>query len=454
MADPEADADRLCYRQGSLHLGNRSVKDLIESIGTPAFVVSEARIRSNYQALTRGLVSSGARVIIRYCAKTNNEAGVLRVLAALGSGCLTSHSAEADLALACGFPPHRLSYQRPVVSRDELRSILRVRGVLVHAFDFDDLDQVEAVAAGLDETVSLSLRLRVSRTFRQIGPLGRLGSRLGFDEDEILDAAARVASFSHVRLHGINTYLGTQQASSRRFETAIGSILRLSKRLSTQLGQPIAEVNLGGGIPSPSLRRWGMDSRWRLARERRPEEDPTRALQGLAARLGASFFRQAAGIGLDPLPTLAFEPGRSLVGNAGLLLTRIRAARGNWLFLDASRNHLPESPVLFQRQILPVTTSRDRIKRSYNISGPTLNTMDVFALRRKLPEQRVGEALAICDAGAYSISRASRYAGLSPPVFLTRMDGRIERIRRPEGLADLTSAMDSFSLSEGKSRVR
>jgi diaminopimelate decarboxylase len=77
-----------------------------------------------------------------------------------------------------------------------------------------------------------------------------------------------------------------------------------------------------------------------------------------------------------------------------------------------------------------------------------LNTMDVFALRRKLPEPRVGEALAICDAGAYSISRASRYAGLSPPVFLARVDGSIEQIRRREGLADLTSAMDAFDLSE------
>ena len=148
------------------------------------------------------------------------------------------------------------------------------------------------------------------------------------------------------------------------------------------------------------------------------------------------------GAGLRPAPALALEPGRSIVGDAAVLVTRVRGVSGSWAFLDASRNHLGESPLLFGRRILPERESGPGLRRrAYHLAGNTLNTRDVIDVRRKLPPLGEGDLLVFADAGAYTISRASRYAGLSPPVLLLEPDGTLRTIRRAEALEDLEGPM-------------
>ena len=248
-------------------------------------------------------------------------------------------------------------------------------------------------------------------------------------------ACRRLAGSRRLEPAALNFYLGTQQPSLDGFARELRGVLALLERVAATTGVSLGEVNLGGGIPSPSLWRMGpgrLLARWRdrpdLSSGQRPRDD----LAALARRFG----ELADGARLPARPTLAAEPGRAIVGDAAILVTRVRALSGRWAFLDASRNFLPESPLLFSRRILPLAEPADqKDERFYHLSGSTLNTLDVLDLRRRLPRLEIGHLLAFCDAGAYSISRASPYAGLPPAVWVLGEDGAL-RLAREAGSVD------------------
>lgn len=436
----------LDYAGGVLRMEGVSFAELAERLGTPFFLISASRLRTNYQALERGLAAAGPGTVLRYCAKTNREAAVLAVMGALGSHLLASHAAEAALAVRCGVPSERIAYARPVLTPEELDAALGLGVPLFHIHHPDDLAKLEAAADRAGRRVRISFRLRGAAG---LSPLGRLNQRLGLGADEIVAAARRAAASPGLEPAALNFYLGTQQSSLAGFTCVFRGVLELVKRLSTEAGVVIREVNLGGGIPSPTLRRIGprqvigrlRDRLGSSASSRNLETFSSGNLETFAARLGARFRELIDASGLSEPPILAAEPGRSIVGDAAVLVTRVRAVRGSWLFLDASRNHLPESPVLFARRILPLADPRPEARRGaerfWNLSGCTLNTLDVLDLHRRLPPLGPGDGLAFCDAGAYSISRASPYAGLAPAVYLLEADGTVRLVRRAEGVEDL-----------------
>jgi diaminopimelate decarboxylase len=414
---------------GVLRMEGVPLAELAERLGTPFFLISASRLRANYRALERGLAAAGPGTVLRYCAKTNREAAVLEVMGALGSHLLASHAAEAVGAVRCGVPPERIAYARPVLTPDELDAALGLGVPLFHVHHPDDLGQLEAAAGRAGRRVRVSFRLRGAAG---LSLLGRLNRRLGLDADEIVAAARRAAASPWLEPAALNFYLGTQQSSLDGFTRVFRGVLDLVKRVATEAGVVLREVNLGGGIPSPTLRRIGPRQVLGRLRDRLGVSAASGDLEEFAARLGARFRELIETSGVSEPPILAAEPGRSIVGDAAVLVTRVRAVRDNWLFLDASRNHLPESPMLFARRILPLMKARNGADRFWNLSGCTLNTLDVLDLHRRLPPLAPGDGLAFCDAGAYSISRASSYAGLTPAVYFLEADGTV-RLVRPEG---------------------
>jgi len=428
--------DFLGYRDGVLCMDGVPLPDLAERLGTPFFLIGEARLRANYLALERGL----AGAVLRYCAKTNHEAAVLETLARCGSHLLASHGAEVELALRCGFPPERIAYARPVLIPAELEAVLAAGVPLVHAHRPDDLDLLEKAAARAGRRVRVSPRLRQEGI--AISPLERLNRRLGLSAGEVLDACRRFARSPWIEISSVNFYLGTQQSSLAGFTRVFRGVLALLERVAAETGVAIREVNLGGGIPSLSLRKVGprrLLARWR---DRPGTAGGPERQEEFAAALGRRFRELADGARLPERPTLAAEPGRSIAGDAAVLVSRVRGVTGKWAFLDASRNFLPESPLLFSRRILPLVQSTDSgAGRFYHLSGSTLNTLDVLDLRRRLPRLEPGDALAFCDAGAYSISRASPYAGLPPAVYILQEDGGVRQVREAGGIDHLLHSM-------------
>jgi diaminopimelate decarboxylase len=424
----------LDYRQGVLCMEGRPLPELAERFGTPFFLISESRLRANYQALERGLSGAGAATLLRYCAKTNHEAAVLETLARCGSHLLASHAAEVELALSCGFPPERIAYARPVLTPEELDSVLGAGVPLVHVHRPADLPLLEAAAARAGRRVRASLRLRQQGGL-VLSPLDRLSRRLGFDRDEALEAFRRLARSPWIEPSAINFYLGTQQSHLEGFAKMFRGVLTLMTRIAAETGAVVREVNLGGGIPSPSLRRIGPSrvlARWR---DRPARSDSTGGSTGgredLASGLARRYGELVREARLPETPVLAAEPGRAIVGDAAVLVTRVQGVDGGWAFLDASRSFLPESPLMFTRRILPLAEpGAGAAERFYHLSGSSLNTLDVLDLRRRLPSLEPGHALAFCDAGAYSISRASPYAGMPPAVYMLQEDGGVRLVRQ------------------------
>lgn len=428
----------LAYQDGDLQIEGHSLPDLARRLPTPFFLFSERRLRANYQALERGLAKAGDGAVLRYCAKTNCEAGVLEVLADCGSHLLASHLAEVTLALRCGFPAERIAFARPGLSQPELDAALAEGVPLVHVHQPQDMPLLEEAAARMGRKVRLSFRLRGGAS--GLSPFRGLHRRHGLGPDEMLEAVSQAVASPWLEPFAVNFYLGTQQSSLAGFARVFRGVLGLLERIAGETGTHIQEVNLGGGIPSPTLRKVGPRDVWARWQDRLGGLGTPDRNQDLAARLGEKFRELVSQSRLAQPPVLTAEPGRAVVGNAGLLVSRVQGRRGRWLFLDASRAFLPESSLLFARRILPLRESPEA-PSYFHLSGSTLNTLDVLDFHRRLPPLGAGDALALCDAGAYSISRAARYAGLPPAVYLLQENGQVRPIRRAEGVDDLTGPM-------------
>lgn len=436
-----AEPDLLAYREGALAFDGVPVADLLARFGTPFFALSERAVTEAYRALLDGLLAAGAGATLRYCAKTNNEAGLLALLAAQGSELLASHRAEVELALLCGFAPARIAYQRPVAPAEELEAVLAAGVTHLHLFRPEDLDRFARAARRTGRPLRLSLRLRDGRA--SASPLGALNRRLGLTADEAWEVALACKGDPGLRVAGLNAYVGTQQTSARAFERSLRAACGLARRLADERLAEIEEINVGGGIPATTVRRLGPRTLWQRWRDAPPAlgASPAARLAAYGRALGRRYRAIADAAGLERTPALVAEPGRALVGDAGVLVARVAAVEGRWLFLDTSRNVLGESPLLFCRGLLPVRATAGA-RRFTHLSGNTLNTTDVLDVWRRLPRLAAGDGLVFCGAGAYSIARASRYAGLPPPVLLLARDGAVRTIRRAETVADLAGPME------------
>jgi diaminopimelate decarboxylase len=430
----------LNYQENKLHFEGRSVKALASEVDTPVFIASENQLLSNFRTLYGSFLDSGVQPLIRYCAKTNNEAFVLQALASTESHVMVSHEAEAELALECGFPPERIAYQRPVFIEHEVRAILKKGIPLVHVYRYQDLLKIASLAGKLGIRCQISLRLRSSAPLNRIHPINFPATRLGMDQEELVQAAKKVKAEADLALQGINFYAGTQKGAPGSFKSMLRNVINLTCKLK-DLGIHLSEINIGGGIPSSSLIRMGMRTLLQGRQRVTNLPDPGSELLAFSTQLAALYTNEWERVGKGPMPVLALEPGRSLVGNTSILITRVKAIQGKWVFLDASSNYLAESPLLLWRQILPVEIRHPLRNQAYHFSGSSLNTLDVLGYYRRLPMLKEGDYLVFGDAGAYSISRASHYAGLSPAIYVLDSAGKLTLARRSEGFADLTAAM-------------
>jgi diaminopimelate decarboxylase len=438
------------YRNGVLHFDNTSIGALAGRASSPFFLISRDRIVRNYAMLAAGLAAWPQRSRIRYCAKTNDEPAVLSAVAAAGGDLVVSHVGEAEQALRCGFSARQIAYQQPVLTPEAIERALALGLDFFHVFHLSDLRILEEVSGAVRQTVRVSLRLRSPRRWYDISPVSLCARRFGLSYDDALTGIGRILASWTLKLAGFNFYLGTQQTIGRgQHRRAARVALSLAARARAMDCQ-VQEINFGGGISSPSLRRNSLAGAASRLLDSPAWSDP----EGSAARLAATFREELERSRLGSAPTLVIEPGRSLVSDAGVLVTRVRRVEGRWVFLDGSRNHLPESFVLFSRRILPVKEPGDHRSRFRHFSGGTLNTMDVIDMWRRVPALEPGDLIALCDAGAYSISRASRYAGAIPPVYFTTAGGvaGLSPVKGFERTTESTVAQEPRFVARGAGR--
>jgi diaminopimelate decarboxylase len=373
------------YRNGTLCAENVPLAEIAQQYGTPAFVYSRAAIENGYREFSDAC--SGRDVLICYSVKANSNLAVLNILARLGSGFDIVSGGELARVLAAGGSPAKTVFSGVGKSEAELRAGLAAGVLCFNVESEGELDRLASIAASMGKTAPVSLRVNPDvdpKTHPYIAT-GLRESKFGIAYDAAVPLYRRAAKLSNIQVMGIDVHIGSQITDVEPFVAALEKLLEFVDLLDAS-GVHLDHLDLGGGL--------GI---------RYHDEEPPELkdyLGRLFQRLGGRKIR------------LLFEPGRSLVGNTGVLLTRVEylkhSAAKNFIVVDAGMNDLIR-PSLYDawHDVLPVTR-REGPARRYDIVGPVCESADFLATERTLTVA-VGDLLAIMSAGAYGMVMSSNY---------------------------------------------
>ncbi|WP_312965430.1 diaminopimelate decarboxylase [Stutzerimonas kunmingensis] len=373
------------YRDGQLFAEGVALPALAQRFGTPTYVYSRAHIEAQYRAYADAL--DGMPHLVCFAVKANSNLGVLNVLARLGAGFDIVSRGELERVLAAGGQPDRIVFSGVGKTRDDMRRALEVG---VHCFNVestDELERLQQVAAELGKKAPVSLRVNpdVDAGTHPYISTGLKENKFGIDIDNAEAVYARAAELPNLEVVGVDCHIGSQLTSLPPFLDALDRLLALTERLATR-GIQIRHLDLGGG----------------LGVRYRDEQPP------LAGDYIQAVRQRIEGRGL----ALVFEPGRSIVANAGVLLTRVEylkhTAHKDFAIVDAAMNDLIR-PALYQAWMNVIAVQpHEGDTRRYDIVGPICETGDFLAKDRELALVE-GDLLGVCSAGAYGFVMSSNY---------------------------------------------
>lgn len=408
----------LSYRDGQLCMESVRLADLARAHGTPLFVYSSAAIVDALAAYQRGL--AGRRSLICYALKANSTLAILKLLADQGCGFDIVSGGELERALAVGADPAKIIFSGIGKTRAEMARALQAG---IGCFNVESLAELEvlsevAVAQGQRAPISIRVNPNVDPKTHPYISTGLKGNKFGIAHEQALGAYQRAAALPGLRVVGIDCHIGSQITEPTPYLEAMDRILDLVAQIETA-GIPIHHIDFGGGL--------GID----YSGDTPPAADALWA--ALLARVDARGYGDRQ---------LLIEPGRSLVGNAGVCLTEVLylkpGEQKNFCIVDAAMNDLPR-PALYQafHRIVPLQLPRaDASAPTWDVVGPVCESGDWIGRDRALAAQP-GDVLAVLSAGAYSMSMASNY-NTRPRAAEVLVSGDQARvIRQREAVADL-----------------
>lgn len=403
------------YRDGQLHAEDVDLTALAETVGTPFYVYSAATLERHYTLFARAVGVPRNRVF--YAMKANSNLAVLQTLARLGAGADTVSEGEVRKAMAAGIPAERIVFSGVGKADQELAHAVDVGLYQINIETEGELHALSRIASARGKRQSAVFRINPD-----IGAGGHAKITTGSDDNKFgisLSEAERLyavaANLPGVRIHGLATHIGSQIRELDELQAAFGRLRELSDRLRAQ-GHRVERLDLGGGLGIPYEMEEAVDH----------GPDLIEAYAAMAERTFA---------GLDV--ELGFEPGRLIVGNAGILVTRaitLNPRTGKTiLVVDAAMNDLIR-PAMYDafHDVWPVRqTAQGAQKRLYDVVGPICETGDTFASGRMLPETKPGDLVALMTAGAYGAVMSSTYNSrlLVPEVMVRGAEWAVVRPR-------------------------
>lgn len=394
------------------------LQTLAARLGTPLYAYSASAIGRRIDELQSAL--HGLDAIICYAVKANSNRAILGLMADAGLGADIVSAGELHRALAAGIPADRIVFSGVGKTEPEIDAALAAGIARFNVESLDELYAIERVAAARDAMANAAVRINPdvdALTHAKIST-GRAENKFGVSIAEARRWFAERTRLKHVRLDGLHVHIGSQILDLQPFRLALHRVAAFWRELA-QAGHPVASIDVGGGL----------GVRYRAGQD-----------QPIAAADYAQVIREALA-GFDG--RLLLEPGRYLVAEAGILLTRVlRIKEGTerrFLVLDAAMNDL-QRPSLYDawHDIVPVSPG-PRPPATYDVVGPVCETGDTFARGRTLPECAPGDLLAIQGTGAYGASMASTYNSrpLAAEVLLDQ--GRYAVIRRRQTLEEMVA---------------
>ena len=405
----------LTREAGDLRMAGVSLDAVARRAGTPAYVYNAEAIRRQFRRLDAALSSVPHRIC--FAVKANSNLAVLRVLRDLDAGADIVSQGELYRVLAAGFDPQRIVFSGVGKTREEL--VVAVAAGLGHVNleSPAELDALAAVgqAAGREVRVGIRVNPDVTADTHPFISTGGRGIKFGIPADRVVEVARRIAATPGLRLTGLAMHLGSQLLDPEPYEKGLERLISLVKAVRESGIRTLETLDIGGGLGIRYAGAPGMD----------PE------------RFAAAVAPAVAPLGL----TLLLEPGRFLVGSAGVLLTEVlyrkHSGGKEFVVVDAGMNDLVR-PSHYQayHEILELR-SGGRPVQQVDVVGPVCETGDFMALDRPLPGVVAGERLAILGAGAYGFVMASSYNSRPRPPEVLVDQGRWALVRPREAIEAL-----------------
>ncbi len=410
------------YRDGVLHAEAVSLADLAAAVGTPFYCYSSATLERHYRVFADAF--AGEKVLVCYAMKANSNQSVLRTLAKLGAGADVVSGGELKRALAAGIPPNKILFSGVGKTEAELRAALAADILCLNVESEPELELLSRLAVEMGKTARISVRVNPdvdAGTHAKIST-GKSENKFGIPIAQARAVYARAANLPGLQITGVDMHIGSQITDLGRLETAYRILSDFVHVLRAD-GHTISHIDFGGGLGIP----------YHMDREAPPTPD----------LYGAMVKRVTHNLGC----TLMFEPGRMIVGNAGILVARVIYMKHgdgkNFVVIDAAMNDLIR-PTLYEahHDILPVRQpAPGAASITADVVGPVCETGDYLALDRTLPELKSGDLIAILTAGAYGAVQSGTYntRPLVPEVLVK--DDRYAVVR-PRLDVDALIAMD------------
>jgi diaminopimelate decarboxylase len=410
------------YRDGVMHAEDVPLDRIAAEVGTPFYCYSTATLERHYRVFSEAF--AGLDTLVCYAMKANSNQAVIKTLARLGAGMDVVSGGELKRALAAGVPGERIMFSGVGKTEAEHRAALEAGVFCINVESEPEVEQLSRVASSMGQTAHISFRVNPdvdAKTHAKIST-GKKGDKFGIPISTAREAYARAAKLPGIHIAGIDMHIGSQITDLAPFDNAFALMAEFVGTLRAD-GHAIDHVDVGGGLGIP------------YKDDNEPPPDPLRYAEVVK--------RHTASLGAK----VVMEPGRMMVGNAGILVTQViyvKKTDGHaFVIVDGAMNDLIR-PTLYEahHEIHPVRQSEPGApKPKVDVVGPICESGDYLALGRKLPEVKPGDLIAVMTAGAYGAVQAGTYntRPLSPEVLVR---GDEFAVVRPRLDVDAIIAMD------------
>lgn len=399
------------YRGGILHAEDVAIPDIAAAIGTPFYCYSSATLTRHARVFMDAFKGQPARLC--YSVKANSNLAVVATLAREGAGADVVSEGELRRALAAGVPPEKIVFSGVGKTAAEMTFALEVG---IDQFNVESEPELEllsqlAIARGLVAKIAIRVNPDVDAKTHEKIATGKAENKFGISWKRAPAVYARAAALPGIAATGVDVHIGSQLTSLDPFEAAFRRVAAMVEELRAQ-GHDITRIDLGGGLGIP----------YRGDNDIPPHPDEY-----------AAMVRRTVGhLGCD----LTFEPGRLIVGNAGILVSRVIYEKEGddrrFLIIDAAMNDLIR-PTLYDafHEIRAVSEPANAETVTYDVVGPVCETGDFLAKGRAMPRLKAGDLVAVMSAGAYGAVQASSYntRPLTPEVLVKGGDYALIRAR-------------------------
>ncbi|HET9479679.1 MAG TPA: diaminopimelate decarboxylase [Pyrinomonadaceae bacterium] len=452
-------------RNGHLNIDGVDVLDLVAQYSSPLFVFSERRIRNNIGRLQHAASVVDRPIKFCYASKANSNMAILKAVLEAGIDVEVNSGGELFKALRVGFRPDQIIFNGTSKSDDELDDAVRAGIYAINVDSMYEIELVERSVARLQSQGEQVAPARIAlRLVPEIGTRSHLGlqtalltSKFGISSSEVLAAFRRgLQKPDLVKVCGIHIHVGSQTPDVEPFAEAFKSMWEHLVTIHNETGHTLEHINLGGGIPVNYLRdRSQADELPEHERDMLGAELEPAVVLSEALRVARESARAAKAEHLLDQVTILLEPGRSIIADAGLVLTTVRNIKTRpetgdvWLLTDAGYNiMLSMNNYKWYYHLISASRADAPYKREYKVAGPLCDSGDVYfdieregrlPDYRKLPERVVpGEVLALLNCGAYSLAQMFHYNGRPlPAAVLINDHAQPELIRRRDTYEDL-----------------